>query len=129
MIRRAVPLSFFASFSILLCAACGSAPAESEATAASSDSISLISASTTAPSLGAAANFALLAGTAVTCTDATVAGNVGVYPGITITQTSCPVTGTIDAGDTVAAQAHNDFVIAYDAFKALPCTETLTTLD
>jgi hypothetical protein len=41
------------------------------------------------------------------------------------------VTGTIHAGDTVAAQAHRDFVTAYDAFKALPCdrTRTLTTLD
>lgn len=129
MMRRAAPLSFFASFSILLCAACGSAPAESEATAASSDSISLISASTTAPSLGAAANFAFLAGTAVTCTDATVSGNVGVFPGVTITQTSCPVTGTIHAGDATAAQADRDFLTAYDAFKALPCGQTLTTLD
>ena len=126
MIRRAVPLSFFASFSILLCAACGSAPTESEA---SSDSTSLISASTSAPSLGAAANFAFLAGTAVTCTNATVTGNVGVYPGVTITQTSCPVTGTIHAGDAIAAQADNDFLTAYDAFKALPCGQTLTTLD
>jgi hypothetical protein len=81
------------------------------------------------PSLGSAASFAVLAGTAVACTDATIAGNVGVYPGIAITQTSCPVTGTVDAGDTVAAQAHNDFVLAYDAFRALPCGQSLTTLD
>ncbi|MFL5312291.1 MAG: post-COAP-1 domain-containing protein [Myxococcales bacterium] len=110
-------------------AACGPASDEFAASGDSSDSISLVSAAATAPSLGSAASFAVLAGTAVTCTDATVTGNVGVYPGVTITQTSCPVTGTIDAGDSVAAQAHNDFVLAYDAFKALPCGKTLTTLD
>jgi len=82
-----------------------------------------------APALGTAANFAVLAGTAVTCTDATVTGNVGVYPGTAVTQTSCPVVGTINAGDTVAAQAQNDFVIAYNEFKALPSDQALTTLD
>ncbi len=80
------------------------------------------------PSLGAAGSFAVLAGTEVTCTDATVTGNVGVYPGTAITQNSCPVIGTINAGDTVAAQAQNDFGVAYDAFKALQCDSTLTTL-
>ena len=82
-----------------------------------------------APSLGAAGSFAVLAGTAVTCTDSTVTGNVGVYPGVPITQTSCPVTGTLNGGDTVAAQAHDDFLVAYDAFKALPCDQGLATLD
>src|SRR4051812_9204901 len=126
--RRITPISFLASLATLLALACGSAPSDESASTAS-ESISLLSATGAAPSLGAAANFALLAGTAVTCTDATVAGNVGVSPGVTITRTSCPVTGTIDAGDTAAAQAHNDFLTAYDAFKALPCTQTLTTLD
>ena len=82
-----------------------------------------------APSLGSAASFAVLAGTAVTCTNGTISGNVGVYPGVTITQTNCPVTGTLHAGDTVAAQAQRDFHTAYDAFAALPCDHTLTTLD
>jgi ice-binding like protein len=82
-----------------------------------------------APSFGTAANFAVLAGTAVTCTNATVTGNVGVSPGTAITQTSCPVTGTINAGNSVAAQAHTDFLLAYDRFKALACDRTLTTLD
>src|SRR5438105_478378 len=49
------------------------------------------------PSLGAAASFAVLAGTAVTCTNGTITGDVGVYPGTAITQTSCPVTGTLHA--------------------------------
>ena len=82
-----------------------------------------------APSLGAAGSFAVLAGTSVTCTDSTVAGNVGVYPGVPITQTSCPVIGTINGGDTVAAQASSDFLAAYDAFRALPCDLSLATLD
>ena len=127
--RRITPISFFASLVTLLALACGSAPSDESAASTASDSISLTSPPGAAPSVGTAANFALLAGTAATCTDATVAGNVGVSPGLTITQTNCPVTGTIDAGDMAAAQAHNDFLTAYDAFKALPCTQTLTTLD
>jgi hypothetical protein len=117
------------SLAMVVSAACGSASDPFAASGESSNSISLISAAATTPSLGSAATFAVLAGTAVTCTNATVTGNVGVYPGITITQTSCPVTGTIDAGDSVAAQAHNDFVVAYDAFKALPCGQALATLN
>src|SRR3982750_4137642 len=101
--RRITPISFLASLATLVALACGSAPSDQSAANTASDTISLTSATGSAPSLGAAASFALLGGTAVTCTDATVAGNVGVYPGVTITQTSCPVTGTIDAGDTVAA--------------------------
>ena len=128
MISHASRLSFLVSFATLLSTACGSSLPD-EAASSASESISLISAAASAPSLGAAANFALLAGTAVTCTNATVAGNVGVSPGVTITQTSCPVTGTIDAGDPAAAQAHNDFMTAYAAFAALPCGQTLTTLD
>lgn len=81
-----------------------------------------------APALGAAANYAVLAGTAVTCTDGTIAGNVGVFPSTTFTQTNCPITGTIDLGDTVAAPAQNDFLLAYDQFKALPCDVALTTV-
>lgn len=81
-----------------------------------------------APSLGAAANFALLANSAVTCTGATVNGNVGVFPSSGITQTSCPVTGTINPADSVAAQAQNDFGLAYRAFAALPCDTGLAAL-
>lgn len=128
MILRASRLSFLASFATLLCTGCGSSVPD-EAASSVSQSTSLISAAASAPSLGTAGTFALLAGTAVTCTNATVAGNVGVSPGSTITHTSCPVTGTINAGDTVAAQAHNDFITAYAAFAALPCGQTLTTLD
>ena len=109
----------------LAVSACGGAdPAQSSKSGSSTSALVA-----SAPSLGSAANFAVLAGTAVTCTDGTIAGNVGVFPGVTITQTNCPVTGTLHAGDTVAAQAQKDFLTAYDAFAALPCDRTLTTLD
>jgi len=70
-----------------------------------------------APSVGSAGTFAILAGTAVTCTNGTVTGNVGVSPGTAITQTTCPVTGTINAGNAAAVQANSDFFISYDSSR------------
>ena len=43
-----------------------------------------------------------------------------------ILSTNCALTGAVHAGDTVAAQAHNDFILAYDQFAALPCDQTFT---
>lgn len=79
-----------------------------------------------APSLGAASSFVVLGGTSVTCTASTVSGDVGVSPGTSVTgfpptETLCTLAGTIHAGDARAALAHNDFVIAYDALKAMTC--------
>ena len=76
--------------------------------------------------LGSAANFAVLGGTSVTCTNSSVTGDLGVAPGTSVTgfpptSTLCKHVGTIHAGDAVATRAHNDFVIAYDALKAMPC--------
>jgi len=85
-----------------------------------------LAAGTPTPSLGSAGSFAVLAGTAVTCTDSTVNGDVGVFPGTSVTQTSCVVNGTIHAGDGVAKQAQSDFQSAYSAFGALTCTQTVT---
>ncbi len=82
-----------------------------------------------AAAVGTAGDFAILASTAVTCTDATILGNVGVAPGTSITQTSCPVTGTINPGDAVATQAQADFLVGYDELAALPCDQTLVILD
>jgi hypothetical protein len=83
-----------------------------------------------APSQGKASNFAVLAGTAVTCTDSTVTGDVGVYPGTAVTQTSCTITGTVHAGDGVAKQAIQAFLAEYDRLAAMTCDVTLTgTLD
>jgi hypothetical protein len=75
----------------------------------------------TAPDLGAAASFAVLAGTAVTCTDSTVNGDVGTYPGTAVTRTNCMITGRIHPGDAAAAAASRDFLNAYDGLALLPC--------
>lgn len=81
-----------------------------------------------APDLGSASGFALLAGTAVTCTNSTVDGDVGVWPGTAVTQVICPVAGTVHAGDSVAEQAYLDFVDAYNDLRDDPpaCDDTLT---
>jgi len=39
------------------------------------------------------------------------------------------VTGTINAGNAIAARAQTDFFTAFEAFRALRCDRTLTTLD
>ena len=84
-----------------------------------------------APALGAAASFAVLGATTVTCTGpSAVVGDVGVSPGTAITGfPPCTLTGTIHAGDAVAAQAHSDLVTAYSALVALSCDVNLTGQD
>jgi ice-binding like protein len=86
------------------------------------------SAQAVAPSLGSASTFALLAGTAVTCTNSTVSGDVGVWPGSAVTQVICPVVGTVHAGDGPAQQAYLDFISAYNELRDSPppCDATLT---
>ena len=68
-------------------------------------------------SLGAAANFAVLAGSTVTSSGATmIKGNLGVSPGTAVT--GFPpglVNGAIHAGDSAAAQAQLDLTTAYNA--------------
>ena len=80
----------------------------------------------TAPALGSAESFAVLAGTAVTCTDSTIAGDVGVYPGTAVTQTNCTINGTVHAGDGVAAAAYSDFLSAYNALAYKQCDYILS---
>jgi ice-binding like protein len=77
---------------------------------------------------GSTSNFAVLAGTAVTCTDGTVRGDVGVWPGTAITQTNCTVTGTVHAADSAAEQAFLGFVSAYGQLRDHPpaCRATAT---
>jgi hypothetical protein len=65
------------------------------------------------PGLGSAAGFAVLAGSAVTCTTSTVTGNVGVSPGAVVTQTSCSINGTVHKNDTAAINANRAFHSAY----------------
>lgn len=78
--------------------------------------------------LGSASSFAVLGATTVTNTGATVLdGDAGISPGTAMTgflEAPGPVTflsGGIHAGDAVAAQAHSDADLAYDALVALPC--------
>ena len=84
-------------------------------------------------SSSAAANFTVLA-KAVTCTDGNITGNVGTYfatPQGSITLTGCPVSGNLQAGDSVARQAFNDFLNTYAALAPKPedvCTMLTGTL-
>ena len=80
-------------------------------------------------SLGAAEDVAVLAGSAVTCTDSMVTANVAIYPGTAVTQTRCTIPGgTVHVGDPVAQQAYDDFLLAYADIAARPCGTLLTVL-
>jgi hypothetical protein len=77
----------------------------------------------TAQSGGAALSFAILGGPAVTCTRSTVTtGDIGVASTSAFTNTGCTISGNIHAGDALAAQAYNDYLSAYDAIAAKPCS-------
>jgi hypothetical protein len=63
-----------------------------------------------------AAPFAVLANTAVTCTNGNISGNVGTFfatPTGSITRSGCPVSGTLQVGDSAAQQSFNDFLNTY----------------
>jgi len=85
----------------------------------------------TAPSLGAAATFAVLGGTNVTCTaPGVITGDVGVSPGsaVPFTNTGCTIAGgTPPATNTAAGLAHTAFLNAYGALVLMPCTQTIAT--
>jgi len=98
--------------------------------ACSNDSASRI----TAPSLpssssngtsAAGADFAVLAGAAVTCTNSSVTGDVGVYPGTVVTPTNCAINGTVHAGDQIARRAFEAFLAEYDDVADTACTDFL----
>lgn len=74
--------------------------------------------------LGSAESFAVLAGTAVTCTDSTINGDVGA--GTAFTSTRCEQVGTVHLADAVSEQAYADYLVAYGAIAEIPCTVTLT---
>lgn len=83
------------------------------------------------PTLGTAANFAVLADSTATNTGSTVInGNLGVWPGTEVTGFPPGViTGTIHAGDAAAQQAQSDAAIAYLDLEGRPCDVDLTGTD
>jgi hypothetical protein len=128
MITRTPRIALLASVFALSAVACGTAPsATSDASTAAQAKLAMASATT--PPFGTSGSFAVLANTAVACTDGTIIGDVGVSPGSAIVQTNCPVTGALHPNDAAATQAYADFLVAYDAVAAMPCDQTLTTLD
>lgn len=72
--------------------------------------------------LGAARTYAVLAGPAVTLTDATIVGNVGVDHG-PLTQTTSTISGTVNLGDLVA---YDDLLTAYAAIGKRKCGQVIT---
>ncbi len=84
-------------------------------------------------SLGTAAGFGILAGSAVTNSGASViGGNLGVSPGTAVTGFPPGVVtppSTIHSADAVAAQAQVDLTTAYDALAATPTLVDLTGTD
>ena len=81
-----------------------------------------------AQSLGTASGFAVLGGTAVTCTTGSVVGDVGISPGgaVSFTHTGCTIAGGAPpATDPAAASARIDFLSAYAVLRSAYCTQTL----
>src|SRR6202162_1921917 len=77
----------------------------------------------TAPALGSAAGFAVLAGKALTCNDSNVTGPVGVVTGIAVTSTRCKM--QVQNADG----AYSDFLKAYSTIAGslgCPPANTLT---
>ncbi len=87
----------------------------------------------TVPPLGTAADFAVLAGSAVTNTGATVvSGDLGLWPGTASSVTGFPpgsITGTLHAGNAVAMQAQSDLTVAYNNAAGQACGTVLTGTD
>jgi hypothetical protein len=74
--------------------------------------------------LGAASGFAVLGGTAVTCTNSIVTGDVG--SGGAFTNTSCTILGGMPpATNGAAVGARTAFLSAYTALQSAHCTGTL----
>lgn len=76
--------------------------------------------------LGAAEDFAVLAGSAVTCTGGAITGDVGVVLATGFTNTGCVVNGAVHAGDAAAITGYRDFLAAYAALADVPCDQTLS---
>jgi Ice-binding-like len=85
----------------------------------------------TAPLLGAAASFAVLGASTVTCTGpSNIVGDVGVSAGSAITGfPPCKLTGTFHSADAVSLQAQADATTAYNELAGAACTTDLTGQD
>ncbi len=86
----------------------------------------------TAPGLGTAGSFAILAGTTVTNTGPSViSGSIGVAPGTAITgfPTGQPVVGTREAGTAAATTAKTDLTAAYLVAASSPCNFNMTGIN
>jgi hypothetical protein len=92
--------------------------------------LSMAALASTAPDLGTASTYAVLAGSTVTNTGNTVIhGDLGVSPGSACTGFPTPctgggpgtVSGTIHAGDAQALQAQKDLTAAYGIAASSPC--------
>jgi Ice-binding-like/Putative Ig domain len=113
MTRNGLHLAAGAGLAALLC---GATPASAQ----------------TAPSLGSAQSFAVLAGSTVTSTgSSTVSGDLGVSPGSAVTgfPPGIVTSGTIHTADALALSAQNSVTTAYTALANQPCTSDLTGQD
>jgi len=91
-----------------------------------------VSSAQTAPSLGTAEPFAVLAGSTVTNTGSSViTGDLGVSPGSAATgfPPGLVIGGSIHAADAVALQAQSDVTTAYNSLASQSCTADLTGQD
>ena len=82
-----------------------------------------------APSLGAAATYGLLAGTAVSCVGpvGTISADVGVSPGSAITGfPTCTISGVQHIADATALARQGNLTTAYNALAGMACGTTIS---
>ena len=128
---RALGPPRFAATVIIALALVTAACSDNQASSITSPPLSISMSKSPPP---AAADFAVLANQAVTCTDGTINGDVGTFqatPTGSITLTGCTVTGGLHVGDGVAKKAFNSFLTTYAALAPKPkdhCTILTGTL-
>ncbi|HKS23668.1 MAG TPA: putative Ig domain-containing protein [Thermoanaerobaculia bacterium] len=79
------------------------------------------------PSLGFAASFAVLGGSAVNAGTSTITGNLGVSPGNTISGSPTVKLGAVFRDDATARQAQKDSAAVYKDLAARTCTTDAST--
>jgi len=124
-LRRTTGLVPVITIAALLFAACGKSSSKSSSTSSSTSSTGRV-----IPSLGATSTYAILAGSAISCTTgATVGGDVGLSPGSGSSITGfppCTQTDAQHAADAAAAEAQSDLTTAYNGLKGLACGTTIS---